>query len=85
MYKNPELSEDRLNDLADIFLIDTEINHIPGENQVQARNMTASIFVVQQEDVGVRIAFVNDVETDGEVGSVNAVRGFCLCLGRDRS
>jgi Uncharacterized conserved protein (DUF2183) len=39
--------------LANIFLIGTDINSLPPDQQAQARNVTAEIFVVQQGNVSV--------------------------------
>ncbi len=50
VYKQPPTSEEKLNDLANIFLIDTDIEDLTPEQQAQARNLTASIFVLQQDD-----------------------------------
>ncbi|KAJ9667868.1 hypothetical protein H2201_002054 [Coniosporium apollinis] len=55
VYKQPNIPQDRLNDLANIFLIDVDIETLPPEQQDQARNMTASIFVIQQEDQNVTV------------------------------
>ncbi|KAK1761235.1 phosphatidate phosphatase APP1 [Echria macrotheca] len=75
VYKVPDISEAKLDDLANIFLIDTDIHDLPPSSQAQARNMTASIFVVQQKDQNVTISFTNDVETGGQTGTVNAPGG----------
>ncbi|KAK3060240.1 hypothetical protein LTS18_008997, partial [Coniosporium uncinatum] len=53
VYKQPNTSTEKLNDLANIFLIGTDIEDLPPSQQDQARNVTASIFVVQQGDVNV--------------------------------
>ncbi|KAL8685724.1 MAG: hypothetical protein Q9224_005700 [Gallowayella concinna] len=50
VYKQPQTSEEKLNDLANIFLIDTSIEKLPPDQAAQARNLTASIFVLQQDD-----------------------------------
>jgi len=75
VYKVPDIPESTLDRLANVFLIDTDIKDIPPASQKQARNMTASIYVVQQEDVNVTIAFTNDrvVDPQGSGGAVNAV------------
>lgn len=53
IYKQPEINESKLNDLANVFLIDTSVEKLPASQADQARNVTASIFVVQQGDVNV--------------------------------
>ena len=53
MFKQPNISESKLDDLANIFLIGTPISALPPAQQTQARNLTAEIFVVQQANVNV--------------------------------
>ena len=53
VYKQPNTSEEKLNDLANVFLIDVDIEDLPESQQEQARNLTASIFVLQQGHVDV--------------------------------
>ncbi|KAI9892286.1 MAG: hypothetical protein M1814_001745 [Vezdaea aestivalis] len=53
VYKLPNISQSRLDDLADKFLIDTSVAQLPPDQQANARNLTASIFVVQQGNVSV--------------------------------
>ena len=75
VYKVPDISESKLNELADVFLIGTDTDELEPAAQTQARNMTASIYVVQQSNVNVTIRFVNDVDVrpDEVGGAVNAV------------
>jgi hypothetical protein len=82
VYKVPDISEDKLNDLADKFLIDTEMQDISPGQQAQARNLTASIFVVQQAEVNVTIEFVAGANGDvgTEKGAVNAVSNRIVYL-----
>ena len=51
MYKQPEIQQSKLDDLANVFLIDTSVDKLPPDQAAQARNVTASIFVVQQSHV----------------------------------
>ncbi|GAM85733.1 hypothetical protein ANO11243_037410 [Dothideomycetidae sp. 11243] len=53
VYKQPNTSTEKLNDLANVFLIGTNIQDLPPDQQDQARNLTAEIFVVQQGNVQV--------------------------------
>ncbi|RDL37033.1 Uncharacterized protein BP5553_04466 [Venustampulla echinocandica] len=53
VYKQPNISESKLDQLADIFLVGTSIKDLPPPQQSQARNLTAEIFVVQQGNVNV--------------------------------
>lgn len=77
VYKQPNISREKLDDLANVFLIGTDIEELSLPEQRQARNMTASIFVVQQPDQNVTINFVNDVDVrpDASGGVVNAEGG----------
>lgn len=67
-----------MDDLANVFLIDTDVDSLPTDQADQARNLTREIFVVQQKDVNVTINFVNDVsvEPDASGGVINAVRQY---------
>ena len=51
VYKQPNISESTLDDLANKFLIGTKVKDLPAEQQKNARNLTAAIFVLQQGDV----------------------------------
>jgi hypothetical protein len=62
IYKQPNTSEEKLNDLANIFLIDTSVEELPQSQADQARNVTASIFVVQQGNVNVSAINVGPFE-----------------------
>lgn len=53
IYKQPNISMGTLNDLTNAFLIDTSVEKLPASQADQARNVTRSIFVVQQGDVNV--------------------------------
>jgi len=53
VYKMPNLTTSKLNDLANVFLIGTNITSLPASQQDQARNLTAEIFVVQQANQNV--------------------------------
>lgn len=62
IYKQPNTSEGDLNDLANVFLIDTSVSELPASQADQARNVTASIFVVQQGEVNVSTIQVGPFE-----------------------
>ncbi|KAI4104440.1 MAG: hypothetical protein L6R37_003259 [Teloschistes peruensis] len=53
VYKQPNTTESKLNDLANVFLIDTSVEKLPPDQANQARNLTAEIFVVQQSNQNV--------------------------------
>ena len=48
VYKQPNTSNETLDRLANVFLIDTSIQKLNTTEQDEARNVTAEIFVVQQ-------------------------------------
>ncbi|KAL8857137.1 MAG: hypothetical protein Q9178_006313 [Gyalolechia marmorata] len=75
VYKQPTTTEEKLNDLANIFLIDTSIEELNPEQQVQARNLTASIFVLQQsnENVTFNLKPAPTAGASGEPGGGGAV------------
>ncbi|GAP88646.1 putative DUF2183 domain protein [Rosellinia necatrix] len=77
VYKQPNITQDKLDSLANKFLIGVDIDELPLDQQRQARNFTASIFVVQQSNVSVSINFQNevDVRPDASGGVVNARGG----------
>lgn len=76
VYKLPDIEQDKVDDLANVFLVDTDIEDLPEDQQAQARNVTRSIFVVQQDDEEVTIDFVSDVNVDRNAsgGAIDAVR-----------
>lgn len=75
VYKQPNTSTEKLNDLANVFLIGTDIEDLPASQQDQARNLTAEIFVVQQgnETVQLNLEPAPSAGGDGEPGGGGAV------------
>jgi hypothetical protein len=65
VYKQPNVSNDTLNRLANVFLVGTDINQLNETEQDEARNVTAEIFVVQQGNQTVQI----DIEAAPSQGS----------------
>lgn len=53
VYKQPNTSQSKLDDLANIFLIDTSVDKLQPDQATQARNLTAEIFVLQQDNESV--------------------------------
>ncbi|KIN01425.1 hypothetical protein OIDMADRAFT_122409 [Oidiodendron maius Zn] len=53
VFKQPNISESKLDDLANAFLVGTSIQQLPPTEQTQARNLTSEIYVVQQPYVNV--------------------------------
>lgn len=70
VYKQPNISNDTIDNLANVFLIDTSVAQLPQEQQDQARNVTREIFVVQQggENVTVNIFPGPTFGSSGEPG-----------------
>ncbi|EKV14005.1 hypothetical protein PDIG_34880 [Penicillium digitatum PHI26] len=68
VYKQPNTSVSKLNDLADIFLVNTSISDLPKSQQTQARNLTAEIFVVQQPKVAVNKIHLKPAASQGSSG-----------------
>lgn len=58
VYKLPNISQSKVDDLANVFLIDTSVDKLSDSEKAQARNLTRSIFVVQQKDESVTVDFV---------------------------
>lgn len=77
VYKLPNISQDKVDDLANVFLVGTSVKDLSDSGKAQARNVTRSIFVVQQGDQNVTMDLVNDVAMNsngGMAGAVDAVR-----------
>lgn len=76
VYKVPNAKQDKIDKLANGFLIGTDIEDLAPNEQDQARNMTRSIYVVQQADENVTVHFENDVSIDpGSTGGVINAKG----------
>lgn len=75
IFKQPNISEAKVNDLANIFLIDTSVEELPPSQAAQAQNFTRSIFVVQQGGVNVTVDIVPapSAGTNGEPGGGGGV------------
>lgn len=75
VYKQPNTNKSKLNDLANIFLIGTDIESLPADQQDQARNLTAEIFVVQQgnKNVSMHLEPAPSAGSSGEAGGGGAV------------
>jgi hypothetical protein len=73
--KQPNISREKLDDLANGFLIDTSVEELPPSQADQARNLTAQIYVVQQgnQNVSVRLEPAPSAGGDGEPGGGGAV------------
>ncbi|KAF2025415.1 hypothetical protein EK21DRAFT_116818 [Setomelanomma holmii] len=75
VYKIPNVSQSKIDDLANVFLIDTSVDKLPADEQANARNLTRSIFIVQQGDVNVSMSLepAPSQGGDGEPGGGNSI------------
>ncbi|KAF2724316.1 hypothetical protein K431DRAFT_282164 [Polychaeton citri CBS 116435] len=76
VYKQPNATEEKLNDLANIFFVGEKVEDLPQNEQENARNVTAEIFVLLQGDVNVSSIHIEPAESqggDGEQGGGGAV------------
>ncbi|KAL8719344.1 MAG: hypothetical protein Q9225_003645 [Loekoesia sp. 1 TL-2023] len=75
VYKQPNTTQEKLDDLANVFLIDTSIDELPPDQAAQARNLTAEIFVLQQsnENVTFDLKPAPTAGASGEQGGGGAV------------
>ncbi|KAI9738790.1 MAG: hypothetical protein M1834_008297 [Cirrosporium novae-zelandiae] len=75
VYKVPNISESKIDDLANVFLIDVDIEDLPASQQDQARNLTREIFVVQQSDRNVTFYLepASSAGSSGQEGGSGAV------------
>ncbi|KAF2631841.1 hypothetical protein BU25DRAFT_418580 [Macroventuria anomochaeta] len=75
VYKIPNISQSKIDDLANVFLIDTSVDKLPDDEKANARNLTRSIFVVQQGDENVTMTLEPAPMQggDGEPGGGNAI------------
>ncbi|MCJ1223901.1 hypothetical protein MMC12_000544 [Toensbergia leucococca] len=75
VFKQPNISESKLDDLANIFLIGTSVQQLPAAQASQAKNLTAEIFVVQQgnENVTFNLEPAPAAGASGEEGGGGAV------------
>jgi hypothetical protein len=76
VYKKPNISQSKLDDLANGFLIGTSIQALPTGQQQQARNLTSEIYVIQQSGQNVTFDLVdNYVAPSGLNGGLIAATG----------
>jgi hypothetical protein len=75
VYKFPDISQDKIDDLANVFLIDTSVEKLPDNQKEQARNLTRSIYIVQQGDENVTMSLEPAPMQggDGEPGGSGAI------------
>lgn len=75
VYKMPNISQEKIDDLANVFLIGVDIDQLNSTEQDQARNLTKEIFIVQQGDrnVTMHLEPARSQGGDGEPGGSNAI------------
>ncbi|KAI4286821.1 MAG: hypothetical protein L6R35_003927 [Caloplaca aegaea] len=75
VYKQPNIEREKLDELANVFLIDTSVEELPPDQAAQARNLTASIFVLQQDNENVTFSLqpAPTAGASGEQGGGGAV------------
>ncbi|KAK7179512.1 hypothetical protein DPSP01_011947 [Paraphaeosphaeria sporulosa] len=75
VYKMPNISQSKIDDLANVFLIDVKLKDLPQSQQDQARNLTKEIFIVQQsnQNVSLHLEPARSQGGDGEPGGSNAI------------
>ena len=75
VFKQPNLNESTLNDLANGFLIGTSVQSLPPSQASQARNLTAEIYVLQQsnQNVTFSLAPAPTAGASGQQGGGGAV------------
>ncbi|KAF2108346.1 hypothetical protein BDV96DRAFT_504686 [Lophiotrema nucula] len=75
VYKVPNISQSKIDDLANVFLIGTSMDKLSPDEQANARNLTRSIFIVQQSDqnVSMHLEPAPSQGGDGEPGGGNAI------------
>ena len=75
MYKQPNITQDKLNQLADKFISGTSVEQLPLSEADQARNVTAGIFVLWQgqQNVTYTLSPASLAGSSGESGGGGAV------------
>lgn len=68
VYKQPNTSVEDLNKFANVFLIGTSISNLTDSEQDMARNLTAEIMVVQQDNVEVNTIHLEPATSNGASG-----------------
>ncbi|EAT89940.1 hypothetical protein HBI56_033890 [Parastagonospora nodorum] len=76
VYKFPDISQEKVDDLANDFLIGTSVDKLDAAGQAQARNLTRSIYIVQQGDQNVSMSLEPAPMQggDGEPGGGNSIQ-----------
>ncbi|KAF2639941.1 hypothetical protein P280DRAFT_401151 [Massarina eburnea CBS 473.64] len=75
VYKMPNISQSKVDELANIFLVDVDIKDLPADQQAQARNLTKEIFIVQQDkqNVSFHLEPASSQGASGQPGGSNSI------------
>jgi hypothetical protein len=65
VYKKPNIPDEKLDELTNIFLIDTSVPELLPDQATQAKDLTADIFVIQQDGVNLKFN-LSPASTTGE-------------------
>ena len=76
VYKQPNTSQNALNELANKFLPNVDIKNLPPSQQKQARNLTAEIFVLQQGNVNVSNIHLEPAPIQGGSGQPGSTEAW---------
>ena len=77
VYKQPNISESKINDLANKFIVgSTSVQDLPPSQSAQAVNLTREIFVVQQNNVNVTVNIL-PAPSFGSNGQEGGGGAFC--------
>jgi len=74
VFKQPDISNDTIDNLANVFLIGTSVSQLQPSEQDQARNLTREIYVVQQPIVNVTVNILPAPQAGGD-GETNGGGG----------
>ena len=75
VYKQPAISQSKLNDLANGFLIGTSVQSLPAAESSQAVNLTAEIYVIQQSNQNITFSLAPAPTAGIDGGAVMAAGG----------
>ena len=78
------MTNETVDNLANVFLIDTSVSQLPQDQADQARNLTREIYVVQQKDVNVTVN-ITPAPTQGGDGENNGGGGVSAPAGIDQT
>lgn len=76
VFKYPNISQDKIDDLANFYLIGTSMSQLNSSQQDQARNVTREIYVVQQghQNVSFHLEPAQSQGSDGTQNGTNSIQ-----------